>query len=124
MKDQIANELVKLLQSANSATEGAGNFLQQKIPELCQQIVNWELAFHLFFFLFFLSMIGFGVYVMKMRWKEQKKCDRYSTFDPTWIGGLLTTAISVILFVVNGVSIIYTLVFPDLVVLNYFRNIH
>jgi hypothetical protein len=124
MKEQILNELFKLLQSANGAANGAGDLLRQKVPELCHQIVAWEIGFHLLFFIFFVLTMAFGVWVMKKFWKDQKErwecnCD----CSPSWMLGALVAGASVPFAMINAVDLMYALISPDLVVLDYLRGI-
>ena len=123
MKEQLTAELLKLLQSVNSAAGGAGDFLKQKVPELCQQIINWEYAFHIFFSVVFMVAIVIGSWCVHRRLKQEASMEEDGDVDILWLVSWFGVATGVVFFIVNVVSVIYVITSPDLVVLDYFRSI-
>lgn len=121
MKEQLTNELIKLLQTANGAATGAGDILKQKVPELCHQIINWELTFHGFFAALFFIMLSYGIYVIKHRWEIHKDKVSYDSGDWFWILGLIMSSCGGLFLIVNVACLLYTIVSPDLVLLAYFK---
>ena len=122
MKEQISAELLKLLQSANSATEGASSFLQQKLPELCHQIVSWNIAFDTFFMVLFGVPVVWAFWCLLNRWPDMKDADSRGSADTLWAMALVTALVGIFFFSVNAVDLIKNLMAPDMVVLDYFRH--
>lgn len=123
MKEQLTNELIKLLQTANGAATGASDVIKQKVPELCHQIINWELTFHGIFAALFLIVLSYGIYMMKQRWEIHKDKINYDSADFIWIVGLTTSLMGGFILIVNVVCLLCAIISPDLVVLDYFKYI-
>jgi len=121
MKEQLTNELIKLLQTANSTTIEVTDILKQKIPELCHQIINWELGFHIFFAVLFLIMMCVGIYTMRQNWETQREyCKLDDVYFP-WMYGLILSLIGGVFMIINVVYLLYVIIAPDLMILNYFN---
>lgn len=121
MKDQINSELLKLLQSANKASEGSIAFLQERLPILYKQVVAWEIGFHTLFVVVFCILTVLSAWGVKKRLPMLVESWNEDGPDLIWVISACSFITSLCFCVGNLVEIIRALAAPDMVVLEYFR---
>ena len=123
MNDQISAELLKLPQNVDGAASGTVEIIKQQFPELCHQIIVWEMTSRFTGMIISLLVVFLGVWLIKHY--EAEALEGKSNFNvcTPWIVGFLMILICGI---VAGADLFYgmkAIVAPDLVILTAIGDI-
>ena len=115
MSPEIAKQIADLMSSAQSAGKDAITFLQQQLPDLCNEIVKWQLAKNtiglivcILIFITFLILFIRGV----------KKNN-----DDLYLPGAFLSLLSLCLGIIFLVNTVQCIVAPKLVLLEQLKQI-
>lgn len=115
MNVELQNELAKLVKTTNDTTIGIVQMIKEKVPDLCRQIVNYEIGCSCCAILISMMLIPFGLYL------TSKRCKIIGNEDKGFFSGLLVIiCVSVLIFGIGG--LIKPVFAPDLVVVDYVKG--
>lgn len=131
MKEALMEQVAKILASVHDTAAGAALAIKAEVPELCRQIVAWELWRNVAYGIMWLcATLAFALAGLKAaRWAAKSEEKDWQGLLP---GILVITAVMAALFMVpigtaalfgHVTAVIKCLTAPDLVVLDYVKSV-